>query len=273
MGTELQNENDSARLVVERVLGRSVVTSARGQGPLKLLTPQNHGEGAWVYLSSLGGGFVTDDALSLEVEVGEGAVAFLSSQAAGKVYRATTSAFELKAHVKPGATLVSWPDPLMAFAGSRLSQSQQFHLGEGASLLCVDSFTAGRVASGERWAMESLELRLSVSSCGVSRFVDAQTLSPRHGPLQARLAGVEAMSTVVLTGPRFEASFDALHARITATPLERLPAPLVTSSRWPWGLVMRLGAPTTAALVSTLRELLTEALLPVLGEDPWARKW
>ncbi|MER2565266.1 MAG: urease accessory protein UreD [Myxococcaceae bacterium] len=265
--------NDSARLVVERVLDRSVVTSARGQGPLKLLTPQNHGLGAWVYLSSLGGGFVTEDALSLEVEVGTGAVAFLSSQAAGKVYRATTSSFSLKAQVQAGATLVSWPDPLMAFAGSRLSQRQHFELAEGASLLCVDSFTAGRVASGERWAMESLELRLSISSGGASRFIDAQTLSPRHGPLEARLAGVEALSTVVLTGPRFEPLLDPLHARITETPLERLPTTLVTSSRWPWGLVVRLAAPTTAALVATLRELLTEALLPVLGEDPWARKW
>ncbi|MBM4781378.1 MAG: urease accessory protein UreD [Archangiaceae bacterium] len=265
--------NDSARLVVERVLDRSVVTSARGQGPLKLLTPQNRGQGAWVYQSSLGGGFVTEDALSLEVEVGEGAVAFLSSQAAGKVYRATTSSFALTARVKPGATLVSWPDPLMAFAGSRLSQRQQFHLDEGASLVCVDSFTAGRVASGERWAMESLELRLSISSKGVSRFVDAQTLSPRHGSLEARLSGVEVMSTVVLIGPRFDPLLDPLHARITAMPLERLPTTLVTSSRWPWGLVLRLGAPTTAALVSTMRELLTEALVLALDEDPWARKW
>lgn len=265
--------NDSARLVVERVLDRSVVTSARGQGPLKLLTPQNHGPGAWVYLSSLGGGFVAEDALSLEVEVGAGAVVFLSSQAAGKVYRATTSSFALKARVRAGATLVSWPDPLMAFAGSRLSQRQHFELDEGASALCVDSFTAGRVANGERWAMELLELRLSLSSGGAARFVDAQTLAARHGPLEARLAGVEALSTVVLTGPRFEALLDPLHTRIAQTPLERLPTTLVTSSRWPWGLVVRLAAPTTAALVATLRELLTEALLPVLGEDPWARKW
>lgn len=259
--------------MVERVLDRSVVTSARGQGPLQLLTPQNHGHGAWVYQSSLGGGFVTGDALSLDVEVGEGAVAFLSSQAAGKVYRATTSSFVLAAQVKAGATLVSWPDPLMAFAGSRLSQRQQFHLDEGASLLCVDSFTAGRVANGERWAMASLELRLSITAGGAARFVDAQTLSSRHGPLEARLAQVEAMSTVVLTGPRFEALLDPLHARITATPLERLPTTLVTSSRWPWGLVVRLAAPTTAALSSTLRAWLGEALVLALGEDPWARKW
>lgn len=265
--------NDSARLVVEKVLDRSVVTSARGQGPLKLLTPQNHGQGAWVYQSSLGGGFVTEDALSLEVEVGEGAIAFLSSQAAGKVYRATTSSFELNAKVKAGATLVSWPDPLMAFAGSRLAQHQRFHLDEGASVLCVDSCTAGRVASNERWAMELLELRLSISSSGTPRFVDAQTLSPRHGSLAARLAGVEALSTVVLTGPRFEALLDPLHARVTAAPLERLPTMLVTSSRWPWGLVLRIAAPTTAALSASLRELLTEALVLALDEDPWARKW
>lgn len=133
--------------MVERVLYCSVVTSARGQGPLKLLTPQNHGQGAWVYQSSLGGGFVTEDALSLEVEVGEGAVTFLSSQA-GKVYRATTSSFELNAHVQARATLVSWPDPLMAFAGSRLSQRQRFHLDEGAA--AVRRLLHGRATSGRK---------------------------------------------------------------------------------------------------------------------------
>ncbi len=222
-------------VVVEQVLERSVVTAARGHGPLRLLTPQNHGPGAWVYASSLGGGFVGTDDLSLDVDVRAGATAFMSSQAAGKVYRATDSRFTVNAQVGDGATLVNWPDPLMAFAGARFTQRQHFELAPTASLVCVDAFTAGRVASGERWASEHLALRLSVARAGRSLFVDGVTLSPRHGSLDARLAGVGAVATVVIAGPRFESLCDGLHAKLGAAALERLPSTLAASSRWPWG--------------------------------------
>lgn len=259
--------------MVEQVLERSVVTAARGHGPLRLLTPQNHGPGAWVYASSLGGGFVGTDDLSLDVEVRADATAFISSQSAGKVYRATDSRFTLTARVGEGATLVNWPDALMGFAGARFTQRQHFELAPTASLLCVDAVTAGRVASGERWASEHLALHLSVSREGRPLLVDGVTLTPRHGSLDVRLAGVGAMATLVVTGPRFEVLCDELHARLGAAPLERLPSTLVASSRWPWGLVVRLAAPTTAALSKRLEALLALALVSVLGEDPWARKW
>lgn len=265
--------NTGGQVVVEHVLERSVVTAARGHGPLRLLTPQNHGPGAWVYASSLGGGFVGTDDLALDVDIRAGATAFMSSQSAGKVYRASDSRFTLKARVGEGATLVNWPDPLMAFASARFTQRQHFELADTASLVCVDAFTAGRVASGERWASDHLAVHLSVSRRGRALFVDAMTLSPRHGSLDARLAGVGAMATLVITGPRFEGLCDALHARLGAAPLERLPSTLAASSRWPWGLVVRLAAPTTAALSAKLSALLSPALVDVLGEDPWARKW
>jgi urease accessory protein len=259
-------------VVVENVLERSVVTGARGHGPLRLLTPRNHGAGAWVYVSSLGGGYVGADDLALDVDVRAGATAFLSSQSAGKVYRAADSRFTLNARVAAGGTLVNWPDPLMAFAGARLTQRQHFELAATGSLVCVDALTAGRVASGERWAAEHVSLHLSVTREDRSILVDAMTLSAKHGALEARLAGVGAMATIVIAGPRFEAHGVELHAQLGSAPLERLPSTLISSSRWPWGLIIRIAAPTTAALSATLSALLAPMLISVLGEDPWARK-
>ena len=49
-----------------------------------------------MYQSSLGGGFVGGDDVSLGVEVGTDAALFLSTQASSKVYRATSARFSLR---------------------------------------------------------------------------------------------------------------------------------------------------------------------------------
>jgi hypothetical protein len=56
-------------LTVERSRSRSVVTHAGSVAPLRLLAPANPWRAAWVYQSTLGGGFVGRDA----VEVAAGA--------------------------------------------------------------------------------------------------------------------------------------------------------------------------------------------------------
>ena len=63
----------------DRPYDRSVVTRARSVAPLRLLTPASPGRAAWVYQSSLGGGFVGRDAIELAVDVAAGARLFLTS--------------------------------------------------------------------------------------------------------------------------------------------------------------------------------------------------
>src|SRR5690349_16160398 len=103
-------------LAVGRSRGRSVVTRARSVAPLRLLAPASPGDAAWVYQSSLGGGFVGRDAVELAVEVAPEARLFLTSQASSKVYRRAASRCELTATVGDGGVLVVWPDPIACFA-------------------------------------------------------------------------------------------------------------------------------------------------------------
>src|SRR5215217_2370847 len=86
-GTRRSGRAGDARLAFERVGARTVVRTALAHSPLRLLTPRNHGHAAWVYTSSLGGGLVDGDHLSLQVDVAPGATAWLSSQGANRVYR------------------------------------------------------------------------------------------------------------------------------------------------------------------------------------------
>ena len=60
-------------LAVARVRGRSVVTRARADSPLRWLLPDNRGHAPWAYTTSYGGGLVDGDALCLDAHVGDGA--------------------------------------------------------------------------------------------------------------------------------------------------------------------------------------------------------
>lgn len=262
------------QLCVSHVAGRSVVTGARSATPLRLLTPKNHGHGAWVFQSSYGGGFVGDDDLGLDVTVAPAATLFLSSQASSKVYRATRSRYRLSATVAEGATLVLWPDPVVCFSGASLEQTQRFELAATGNLLCVDAWTAGRTAFGERWAFHHLSAKLAVDVDGTPRFRDNVVLSNAHGALCERMGSIDVMATVVLAGPSLSAAADVLHRAVTATRLERVGrGALVVSSRWPWGLALRIAARTTEAYGRTVRNLLRPLVHDLLGDDPCSRKW
>lgn len=241
-----------AQLEVKAIAGRSVVTGATTQPPLGLLNPRRASGAAWVYQSSLGGGFVGDDALELSVRVEPGATLFLSSQASSKVYRRADARFTAHAEVQPDAALAWWPDPVACFAGASLTQALHFSLGRGARLLCVDAYTAGRVAHSERWAFDRMDLAVSIDVEGRAVLREGLLLDPRHGPLDARLRGFEAFATAVLVGVSAPA--------------------LPSASVWPWGTVLRFGASSTEALQAQLRAALTPALEALLGEDPFARK-
>lgn len=262
------------RLAVALVEGRSSVVRCVSGSPLRIVTPKNHGHGAWAFQSSYGGGFVGEDEISLEVEVGQGATLFLSSQASTKVYKAATAKSTVKASVAAGATLICWPDPIVAFAEASLTQHQTYSLAKDASLLCVESWTAGRVASGERWQFERLSTRLHVVVDGERRFTDALRLTGDDGELGTRMSSMNAFSTVVLVGPVFRHAAQALHAAVTAAPLQRPElAPLIVSSAWGWGSVVRIAAPSVESMLASTRGFLQGYVAAALGDDPLARKW
>jgi urease accessory protein len=262
-----------ARLGFERVGKRTVVRTALAHSPLRLLTPRNHGHAAWVYTSSLGGGLVDGDHLSLELDVAEGAAALLSSQGSTRVYRSPRGCrSELSARVAPGALLALVPDPTMCFAGARYSQHQDVQLAPGASLVLMDVVTAGRSANGERWAFTHYTSSLRVHREGRALLDERWLLDPAHGALPERLGRFDALCTVLLVGPALDSAREALAGHVGTLPVTPR-AGLVCSASplGPDGLVLRGAATSAEALLRTTRQWLS--FLPsLLGDDPWARR-
>jgi len=261
-------------LDVARVDRRSVVRRAYATSPLRLLTPRNHGDAAWVYASSYGGGLVGGDALRLQISIAAGAVAFVSSQASTKVYRSHDHcSSHLDATVASGGHLVLWPDPVVCYAGSTFRQVQRVELAADAALVLVDTMTSGRRASGERWQFVEYANQLSVTCDDRPILFDSTRLSGSEGDLAGRMGRFDVMSSVALVGTRYRPEIASIAASIAARPIERQADLLVSAA--PVGdagcLVRVLGRsiePVSAAVRAYL-----SFLSRALGDDPWARKW
>jgi urease accessory protein len=257
---------------LERAGAKTVVARAFATSPLKLLLPNNHGPGAWVYVATLGGGLVGGDRIDLRLNVASGGAALLGTQASTKVYRSADGCGQRIAVVAGDeATVALVPDPVVCFAGAHYDQQTRVTLGRDASLLLVDGYTSGRKARGERWQFGHLASRTTVERGGRAVLIDATRLDPRHGPLAHRMGRFDVVLTVVAMGPRMSAVREAmLVARSAPSAGDRVV--VAASPLGSDGAILRVIAERFEAASLVLRPSFA-FLTEVLGDDPFARKW
>jgi len=275
--------------------GRTSLVEAFATSPLRILTPRNHGDAAWVFLASLGGGLVDGDRLDVEVDVAVGAAALVGTQASTKVYRsrerpvaavappaasvgepagmlATGGCSQrLRARVAAGAMLAILPDPVVCFADARYEQRIDVTLEPAASLCLLDGYTSGRSARGERWAFSRYASRTTIRRGERRTVVDATLLDPRHGALGERMGRFDAVLSLLVVGPAFASVRQAALAPPTS---QEAPDALVIAAS-PLGedaCVLRVAAARFETASHALRSSFA-ALARVLGDDPFARKW
>ena len=240
----------------------TAVDTAFAESPLRFLTPRNHGTAAWAYTSTLGGGLVDGDRLDLEISVGPGARAFVSSQGPTRVFRSSRGAAATTvARVEEGGALMLFPDPTACFGGARYAQRTEVSLAPGGSLALWDVLSAGR----DRWGFTRCE-----STLRVLPFLDERwLLDPAHGPLEERMGRFGAIGTLLLVGPLFAGLGQAVRERVDARPAGGGASGVESASPLRDGaLVVRAAAPSVQQLVRRLRHHL--AVLPsLLGDDPW----
>jgi urease accessory protein len=257
----------------------SVAERVCAASPLRLLTPRNHGGAAWVFTSSFGGGLVDGDRQFLDVEVGAGASAYLSTQASTKVYRSVRGAtVELRARVDEQALLVLAPDPVVCFADSRFHQRQEFDLAASASLVAVDWVTSGRRESGERWAFASYTSHLIARLDRRLVVHDAMALRREDGDLGARMGRFDVLAIVLVLGTPLLPHATALVHGLENEPVRRTPSllavatPVTHQQFGTVGCVLRIAGQSVEAVGVSIRSALS-FVPPLLGDDPWLRKW
>ncbi len=260
-----------ASIALRRSAGRTVLARAAASSPLRLLTPRNHGIGAWLYLASFGGGLVDGDRIEIDVDLAEETTCLLGTQASTKVYRSPRGCSQrLRARVADGAALAIFPDPVVCFAGARYSQEVSVALEGGGSVLVLDGYACGRSARGERWQFAGLRTKTTVLRDGARALVDATSLDPAQGPLVDRMGRYDVVLTLFAIGPRFSRVADAIRAAAGA--VDPPGTVVAVSAPGPDSTVVRVAGECFEQASRALRASCA-ALAEVLGDDPLARKW
>jgi urease accessory protein len=142
-----------------------VLAACRSILPLQVLAPVALDDpAAVVSLLNPTGGVLGGDRLAIDITLGEGAHACVTTPSATRVYR--TAGEPAVQTVRLGLArdaIVEWvPDHTIPSAGADLRQAFDVEIADGARLILVDAFSAGRVARGEAWTFARLDSAVTV---------------------------------------------------------------------------------------------------------------
>lgn len=129
LGASFKEKALTGILKVERIAGRSAATRTFAKYPLKFLLPRkivSRGvDAVWIFAISYGGGIVSNDSISQNVDIGASCSAVITTQASTKIYKSVNGQFceqILQAQVGPEGFLAVLPDPITCFANSKYIQ-------------------------------------------------------------------------------------------------------------------------------------------------------
>jgi urease accessory protein len=238
------------------------------RAPLQILAPLRLADpAAVVTVLNPTGGLLGGDRLAIEVAVGPGAHACVTTPSATRVYRTNGPAAEqdVRVRIEPGGCLEWLPDHTIPSAGAAFRQRIDIDLAPDARLILVDGFAAGRVARGEAWRFALLDAAVAVRKG--ERLVLHDRFALRRTEVWARPGcadGHPYFGSLFAVGPGDLGELArAMSAAIGAAGVAGGAAPGARG-----GLVARVLAPGAPALLAALDALATLARQALLGLPP-----
>lgn len=144
---------------------------------------------AMVHLHNVSGGVLAGDNLWLDVEVGRGASAQITTTGATRLYRhregSADSSQRMTISIGDGALLEYLPDALIPYAGSRHRQRTEILLGAGSTMFWWEILAPGRQAMGETFAFDRLRLEMQIRTAEKPLLIEDFLLEPRARPLES----------------------------------------------------------------------------------------
>lgn len=239
------------------------------EGQAKIRLPRAYGgEPASAVLINTAGGIAGGDRLTYGARFGAGTRALVTSQAAERVYRSSSTdggldgVIETKLDVEAGAEAEWLPQETILFDRAALSRSLDVDMAADASLLALESIVFGRTAMGEEVEAARLVDRWRVRRGGRLVYADTLRLDGEVRKIlagSATGAGARALATLLLVDASAEARLDGVRAVLESASGE------AGASAFDGMLVVRLASPDPTALRADLVRLLLhirEAELP-----------
>ncbi|MGD9883434.1 MAG: urease accessory protein UreD [Reyranella sp.] len=210
----LQRASGESRVAFDLRDGRTRLGDLYQRDPCRVLFPEPEpGEPPQAVLLTTSGGVTGGDALRMAIEIGPGATAAATTQAAEKVYRAAPGggpcSIDVSLRLAEGATLDWLPQETIVFQGARLKRRTVADVEPGAALLACEMVVLGRAASGERFISGLLLDSWSVRRTGRLVWTDALRVEGETAE-GAGFGASNALATVIGVWddpqPRFEAA-------------------------------------------------------------------
>lgn len=238
--------------------------------PLQVFAPMGLDDSAAVVsIVNPTGGLLGGDRLSIDVAVGPGAHACLTTPSATKVYRTAGPPASQDVELRLGAgAIAEWvPDHTIPFAGSALRQRIAVDVGAGARLILVDAYAAGRVGRGESWAFARLDSAITIRDAAGWLLLDRLVLTA-GGSLDPRGLGVTEgrpyFGSVVVVADDVDAFRRRVGAHFAAH-RETIAAAGALPRR---GALVRCLAPSAPALLDAVAAIWGTARREILGLPP-----
>jgi urease accessory protein len=199
----------------------TVLTRQLARYPLRLLEPRRPEgySGALVYVGLVAGGVQAGDSLDLELNLGRGAQALVTTQSATKILTMPTGEAiqRNRFNLAPHAFLEYLPDEVIPFAGSNFTQETHVQMAPTAALILAELLTPGRVARKEYFDFCTLTSRVRVHRAGRLVMWEAAALKPATMRLSgaALLGGRHFYGTLAVVAPLADADLAVqLHAAL-----------------------------------------------------------
>jgi urease accessory protein len=170
-----------------------------------------------------GGGMTGGDRLSLDVSLGAGAAATLTTQAAEKIYRSDRDATEITVSLDlaPGAALAWLPQEQILFNEARLRRRFEVDMAADARLILLESTIFGRTAMGETVTNGRFRDSWRVRRAGRLIFAEEVRLEDPIAQMLARGAvagGAHAFATCLIVAPDAEARLEEARTYLAEAP-------------------------------------------------------
>lgn len=180
-----------------------------------------HPDGTTVFVQSPTGGVAQGDRHDVDITVGPGAVAHVSTQSATKVQsmNCNYAAADTTLSVERDGHLDYVPEPTILHADARYAEDLRLELAADATAVLTDVVVPGRLARGERFAFERYHSRVQAHGPGGILFEDTTHLAPDTGDPTAPgvLGEFTVYGTAFVVAPDRDTTglSDALHAVVT----------------------------------------------------------
>ena len=263
------------RLAFHRRGPRTVLAEHRFTLPLQALGSMELDDSGVVTVMLLNptGGLFGGDVLETSVALASGSRVCLTTPAASRVYRSAgaPAVQEFTACLEGDASLEYMPDHTIPSPGARLRQRTEVTLASESTLIGLDAWAVGRIARGERWRFNELDMSFIVrDSRGLLLREHAVLAGARP---QEGLGGAEGfgyLATFVAVAPSRDDWAELGEELFATIETQRLDAQFGVTPLARGGLLARLLCSTAPILHEAVRLLWSLTRRRLLGLEPIA---